>query len=371
MPSYHGHRQADHAFYRIAGTPCDSDGYDLPSDTPSHQSTKDSEPQNFFPFNNRVHFELADFFFRKNQISQAGFDELMQLWAATLPPGTPPPFAGHDDYHNTLDAIPFGEVPWQSFSVTYDGPRPVGPAPSWMSAEYDVWFRCPLAIAENHLANPAFADEIDWSPKRVFNEAGKREYCDFMSGNWSWRQAVSSNLSKTNLRADIFPATGLDCCGSYDAWRRVLPADPWQRQDNSLCRNGSKRVLSPVSIHRTHSQQCSSRSSQRSLACRLSGHPERSVTDEVFASYSEDWLTGWIAENDYKNDPAFRKFRRQLFHSSLAHILQSVKPAMKTPRVTRCGDGYFRRVIYGLGPYIADYPEQALLACIVQGWCPK
>ncbi|KAF8151393.1 hypothetical protein B0H34DRAFT_664731, partial [Crassisporium funariophilum] len=28
-------------------------------------------------------------------------------------------------------------------------------------------------------------------------------------------------------------------------------------------------------------------------------------------------------------------------------------------------------VIYGIGPYIADYPEQALLACIVSGWCPR
>ena len=44
---------------------------------------------------------------------------------------------------------------------------------------------------------------------------------------------------------------------------------------------------------------------------------------------------------------------------------------MTTPEVVRCPDGHFRRVIYGLGPYIADYPEQALLACIVQGWCPK
>jgi hypothetical protein len=44
---------------------------------------------------------------------------------------------------------------------------------------------------------------------------------------------------------------------------------------------------------------------------------------------------------------------------------------MTTPEVTRCPDGHFRRVIYGLGPYIADYPEQALLACIVQGWCPR
>jgi hypothetical protein len=44
---------------------------------------------------------------------------------------------------------------------------------------------------------------------------------------------------------------------------------------------------------------------------------------------------------------------------------------MTTPRVTRCPDGHYRRVIYGLGPYIADYPEQVLLACIVQGWCPQ
>jgi hypothetical protein len=44
---------------------------------------------------------------------------------------------------------------------------------------------------------------------------------------------------------------------------------------------------------------------------------------------------------------------------------------MTEPDIVRCADGHFRRVIYGIGPYIADYPEQALLACIVQGWCPR
>jgi hypothetical protein len=52
-------------------------------------------------------------------------------------------------------------------------------------------------------------------------------------------------------------------------------------------------------------------------------------------------------------------------------MLESLKPGMTTPEVVRFPDGHFRRVIYGLGPYIGDYPEQALLACIVQGWCPK
>ena len=44
---------------------------------------------------------------------------------------------------------------------------------------------------------------------------------------------------------------------------------------------------------------------------------------------------------------------------------------MTEPEVLKCPDGHFRRVVYGIGPYIADYPEQVLLTCIVQNWCPK
>lgn len=44
---------------------------------------------------------------------------------------------------------------------------------------------------------------------------------------------------------------------------------------------------------------------------------------------------------------------------------------MTKPEVVRFGDGHYRRVIYGLGPYIADYEEQVLLACIVRSWCPR
>ena len=44
---------------------------------------------------------------------------------------------------------------------------------------------------------------------------------------------------------------------------------------------------------------------------------------------------------------------------------------MEKPEVVMCPDGHFQRIIYTLGPYIADYPEQVLLAGIVGGWCPK
>jgi hypothetical protein len=79
----------------------------------------------------------------------------------------------------------------------------------------------------------------------------------------------------------------------------------------------------------------------------------------------------YSAERNEQDSIEFRRFRRQLFHASLTKILQPLKPWMTKPHVTRCADGHFRRVIYGFGPYIADYPEQCLLACVVSGWCPK
>jgi hypothetical protein len=77
------------------------------------------------------------------------------------------------------------------------------------------------------------------------------------------------------------------------------------------------------------------------------------------------------ATKEHTETPGFRNFRRQLFHSSLSFILKNLKPAMMKPEVARFGDGHYRRVIYGLGPYIADYEEQVLLACILRNWCAK
>lgn len=78
-----------------------------------------------------------------------------------------------------------------------------------------------------------------------------------------------------------------------------------------------------------------------------------------------------IAAKKYAEDPHFRKFKKQLLHSSLSKILLSLKPSMSIPEVAHFGDGHFRRVIYGLGLYIADYPEQSALACVVYNWCAK
>ena len=97
--------------------------------------------------------------------------------------------------------------------------------------------------------------------------------------------------------------------------------------------------------------------------------PKSRLSFSLSIPYHSDVLSPAIKE--YSDCPKFRQFRRRLFHASLALILRPLLPGEKTPEVYKCPDGRFRRVIWGIGPYIADYPEQVLLACIVQGWCPK
>ena len=80
--------------------------------------------------------------------------------------------------------------------------------------------------------------------------------------------------------------------------------------------------------------------------------------------------TLWIADCEHNDSDEFWRFWHSLFHGSLNQILQPLWPHMEKPEVICYGDGHYCRTIYGPGPYIADYLEQVLLACIVQGWCP-
>lgn len=82
-------------------------------------------------------------------------------------------------------------------------------------------------------------------------------------------------------------------------------------------------------------------------------------------------MTLFTAARKHEKSLAFRRFRRQLFHQSISAILSTLRPYMTTPEIVKCPDGHLRRVIYGIGPYIADYPEQVLLAAVVSGWCVR
>ncbi|KAJ6607747.1 hypothetical protein B0H10DRAFT_1956000 [Mycena sp. CBHHK59/15] len=265
-------------------------------------------------------------------MSAGAIDELMQNWAAR------PQSAG---IHHLLITTTFTTRSMPQKLGTYPGnhspSRTTNPCPGdvtpWKTQEYVVHFRDPRQVLHQQLANPDFKGEMDFAPKQVFGEGDSREYQDFMSGNWAWRQAdiiVEDPATHGSTFVPIILGSDKTTVSVATGQNEYYPL----YMSNGLVHNGVRRA------HRN------------------------AVT-----------LIGFLAipktDRENQDSTEFRTFRRNLFHGSLAHILQSLKPGMTVPEVTLFADGHYRRAIYGLGPYIADYPEQVLLACVVQGWCAK
>jgi len=125
---------------------------------------------------------------------------LINIWAASQEAKggvVDPRFPDARGLHSTIDSIPLGDILWEDFKVKYSGEIPEH-APSWMTKEYDVWFRNPLDVLESHVGNPDFANETDYAPKKVFGRNKKRQYTDLMSGQWVWGQAVCFKPKKYN-----------------------------------------------------------------------------------------------------------------------------------------------------------------------------
>ncbi|KAH8981496.1 hypothetical protein EDB92DRAFT_1937010 [Lactarius akahatsu] len=239
------------------------------------------------------------------------------------------PLSNHTDLYAAIDELTIGDVPWQSFTVHYNSELSddVGESqPKWMSDVHEVFYRDPHLIVRRMLTNPDFEGSMDYSPYHAFDKDGTHLYKHMMGGDWAWEQAteIARDL-KTHGLAFIPIILGSDkttvsvATGQTDYYPLYLSI-------GNLYNN----------LHRSH---------------------RGGVT-----------LVGFLAiaqtEKRYRDNPGFRRFRRQLFHTSLTHILSSLCPGMSEPEVVQCADGFHRRVIYGLGPYIADYPEQVLISCI-------
>ncbi|KAF7293941.1 hypothetical protein MKEN_01457600 [Mycena kentingensis (nom. inval.)] len=313
----------------LDGTPCNADGNDLPRGTPP-PPLDERAPDDFWPFTGAAQFSIGDFLYKRVQMTGAAIDELA-LHLAEYYADAEPPFHDHKDLYAHIDAIQQGDIPWQSFSVQYTGPLPEDNVPSWMTDTFQVWFRCPLKIFERQLANPDFVDELDWAPKRVYKD-GKRQFTDLFSGDWVWDQADIIAQDPDTHGAMFVPI--------------ILGSD---KTTTSVGTGHTEFWPLYGGIGNTYS---STRRAHRDGIALLA------------------FLAIPKTTREHANSAAFRKFRRQLFHTSIARVLSSLKPHMTKPRVTRCADRHFRRAIYGIGPDVADYPEQALLTCIVQGHCP-
>ncbi|KAG2149100.1 uncharacterized protein EDB93DRAFT_1240422 [Suillus bovinus] len=319
---------------KLNARPCDVTGRFLADGAPPTPPPIKS-PDDWAPYRNRVEFETAEFLYTRNQMSAGDINILLDLWAATLLKyNDKPPFADHRDLYKTIDATPVGDVKWQSLKVQYTGEKPETNVLPWMDQSHDVWYRDPHEVIQNMLGNSDYATEMDYRPYREYlTDGDERQWQDFMSGDWAWNQAETISEDPDTLGSTFVPV--------------ILGSD---KTTVSVATGANDYYPLYVSIG------------------NVRNNVRRAHRDAVA-------IIGFLAmpktTEEHAKDSKFRKFRRQLFHSSVAKILENLRPGMTTPEVVRFGDGHYRRVIYGLGPYIADYEEQVLLACIVRNWCPR
>lgn len=195
--------------FLVSGTICDKHGNDIPRDTPSPPCPSDRGPDDWTPYNNRIEFEVADFLYRRNQMSGGDADFIFNLWAASLAAyNDAPPFANHNEMYETIDSTPVGDVPWESVTMEYDGVRPDNNVPSWMMMKYDAWFRNPRDLVHNIISNPDFDGKFDYGPLQEYTTDGVHRFQNVMSGDWCWKQAVSW---LRNLCSCLTFFAGLDC----------------------------------------------------------------------------------------------------------------------------------------------------------------
>ncbi|KAH7903217.1 hypothetical protein BJ138DRAFT_979474, partial [Hygrophoropsis aurantiaca] len=302
--------------FSLLAQPCDVEGNFLPSDATPPPLT-DKSPDDWTPYRSRIEFETAEFLYVQNQMPASQIDKLLDLWAASMiKHGDKPPFADHRDLYKTIDSTPLGDVKWQNFSVNYTGEKPEVNPPPWMLENYEVWYRDPREIVRNMLASPDYVNDMDYRPFREFStKSDERQYEDFMSGDWAWNQAETIAKDPNTHGSTFVPV--------------IMGSD---KTTVSVATGQNEYYPLYISIGNV-------RNSVR-----------RAHRDAVA-------IAGFLAIPKSK--------------APLHSIMESLKPAMTKPEVARFGDGHYRKVIYGLGPYIADYEEQVLLACIVRNWCPK
>ncbi|KAF9778110.1 hypothetical protein BJ322DRAFT_1014885 [Thelephora terrestris] len=319
-------------FSTATGQRCDRHGASIPQNAPPEVPTIKVDTD-WSPFESRAGFELAEFAFADAELSRRKIDKLLELWAATLVRhGDSPPIVNQRDLHRQIDAIELGDVRWENTCLKYEGPCPnTTRPPEWKTAHYDVWHRNPREVIKNMLARPDLEGHIDYTAYREFN-GDQRQYSNVMSGNWAWKQSDTIALDPLTHGSMFVPI--------------ILGSDK-----TTVSVATGQNDFYPLYLSIGNIQSHMRRAHKNSLV-----------------------LIGFLpipkgARKDTDTEE-FWWFKRDLTHRSIATILLPLRPFMKTPNIVLCPDQYFRQALYGLGPHIADYLEQATLAWILFGWCP-